>query len=1294
MSRCPAVFVVVPLLLFAVSPPALAAGSAARPLLDIHPGPAPAQGSNPIPMAGLADGRAVLAAADARHGREPWVTDGTAAGTFRLADLVPGPDGSLFDLPFAATAGARVVFVARGAESSSDQGLWSTDGTRDGTLRLVHGLAGVDHAVSLAQAGDGRAFLLARDVDGRPGLWVTDGTPAGTRRLPHPGLRDALPGEIVGHLGSRALYIAGTGVGGAQELWSSDGTPAGTRRLLPGTGPGPAYLGTPVDLHVAVLGGGAAVVVQELGPGNGSGTAATAVWRTDGTPEGTRRTLVLEERLSPGSVVGGPRAAFVTTPYLGPSHLWISDGTAAGTRRVAEHALGVWPERWVGETFFHAVATESGDELWAVDAEAAGARRLALLPGAGTRGSAPLRGGLALVVRAGVRDEMWWSDGTPPGTGPVAPIPGDLGSGELVGPLRPGTADEVLLLSTDTDEGWDLHAVDGPAAGLRLVAAFVAAQPRISRYRPQLEVGDGLLFPGDDGVHGGELWLTDGTAPGTRMVDDLALPEAGADSWPQGLLRHDGELWFTARDADGWGLWRTDGTAGATVLEHRLPFQPEPHYDPYYEGPRPLIFVGEQLFLIVPTAEPWRVDLKVADLGAGQLRHLGRFETLGEDPVPAAALGDELLWAPMPGQRLVVSDGTVHGTRTLPLRSEGGPARIAALGDGTALVKAHQVAPIGPTVNHGLWRTDGTLAGSRLILAEEGACHAGDLTPASGGVVYFSCGGAATPEGLAGLWRTDGTPSGTVAVRPFDERQVLGLTDAPRGLFFTLGGPGGVELWLLPRDGGDARPLLGRTTEGQALRFIDWTAAFGDGVLFSAFDDLHGLEPWVSDGTVEGTARLGDLERGAGGSLPQRPAVAAGQAFFAAAGRLWRTDGTPGGTFAVFGDGEGSVATGGMESVGGWLVFAARTLELGREPWVLDLGSVEPLPPPPPPTLPAAPTGLVARSSAERVFLDWRAPAGDLRFFDVEVRTPADPAFRRLRRQPVQMPFEHSTFVDGLPADVPHTFRVRAVNDAGASAPSGEATASALSAPVSACQPSDEHLCLLGDRLSITAWWRDPRTGDHGRGHAVPFDDTDLSGTFWFFRDGNVELIVKALDGTPVNRRWWVFAGGLTDLEYWLRAVDSESAEADAVRWYHHPARDLCGFADTAAFAGPPAFHYPLPAVAAATADPPPAELDLLAGRYRVTVEWRDPRSGDTGVGRAVPGSDNTGYFWFFRPGNVELVVKVLDGTPVNGHRWVFYGGLTDVEYTLHVVDLVAGTERRYRHAPGDLCGGADTTAF
>ena len=60
----------------------------------------------------------------------------------------------------------------------------------------------------------------------------------------------------------------------------------------------------------------------------------------------------------------------------------------------------------------------------------------------------------------------------------------------------------------------------------------------------------------------------------------------------------------------------------------------------------------------------------------------------------------------------------------------------------------------------------------------------------------------------------------------------------------------------------------------------------------------------------------------------------------------------------------------------------------------------------------------------------------------------------------------------------------------------------------------------------------------------------------------------------------------------------------------------------------------------------------------------------------------------------MELVVKVLDGTAVNGHHWVFYGALSDVRYTITVTDTQTGATQVYENPLGTLASVADTAAF
>lgn len=106
------------------------------------------------------------------------------------------------------------------------------------------------------------------------------------------------------------------------------------------------------------------------------------------------------------------------------------------------------------------------------------------------------------------------------------------------------------------------------------------------------------------------------------------------------------------------------------------------------------------------------------------------------------------------------------------------------------------------------------------------------------------------------------------------------------------------------------------------------------------------------------------------------------------------------------------------------------------------------------------------------------------------------------------------------------------------------------------------------------------------------------------------------------------------------------------------------------------------------------ATLCLLGGRFRVRVDWLNQRDGTTGAGSAVRDTDRTGAFYFFRRDNTELFVKMLDGRPVNGSFWVFWSGLTDLEYHLEVYDTATDTQRTFVNPPGSLAGGVSLDAF
>src|SRR5215470_16531105 len=109
---------------------------------------------------------------------------------------------------------------------------------------------------------------------------------------------------------------------------------------------------------------------------------------------------------------------------------------------------------------------------------------------------------------------------------------------------------------------------------------------------------------------------------------------------------------------------------------------------------------------------------------------------------------------------------------------------------------------------------------------------------------------------------------------------------------------------------------------------------------------------------------------------------------------------------------------------------------------------------------------------------------------------------------------------------------------------------------------------------------------------------------------------------------------------------------------------------------------------------PTTTALCLNGSRFKVSVAWQVPAQGTSGVGTGTALTSDTGEFWFFSANNIELVVKVVDGRAFNNHFWVFYGALSNVQYTITVTDTVTGAVKTYSNPQGSLASVADTLAF
>jgi CSLREA domain-containing protein len=103
--------------------------------------------------------------------------------------------------------------------------------------------------------------------------------------------------------------------------------------------------------------------------------------------------------------------------------------------------------------------------------------------------------------------------------------------------------------------------------------------------------------------------------------------------------------------------------------------------------------------------------------------------------------------------------------------------------------------------------------------------------------------------------------------------------------------------------------------------------------------------------------------------------------------------------------------------------------------------------------------------------------------------------------------------------------------------------------------------------------------------------------------------------------------------------------------------------------------------------------LCLNGGRFRVTATFQT--GGTTSPAQGVTLTDESGYFWFFSPGNVEVTVKVLNACALNNRYWVFAAGMTNVRVDLTVTDTKTGTTKSYTNPQGRVFRSIlDTGAF
>lgn len=315
----------------------------------------------------LPDGKLLFPGHSEANGHEPWVTDGTLAGTHMVKDIMPGSTTSLGS-PFPLFQGfdfqGRAYFLAQ--DETNGMQLWVSDGTEAGTTQFAEvNEQDETGAISLEWSKNEDHFIITTP----DGVLASDGAttelmhPATTVFVKIPGLTYSVSPE-----GWMYFIVSQNGA----RLYRTKGTTATTEAVLDASVPAQVYpyltevngvlytLSTVSNVTKLLRldpATGQATMVKEFAPITGSGSNSNfygfrelgdhfyfyanegetlrQYWRSDGTAAGT----VMISDFHPSGVNGGPHPASSNMiPFAG--HLvFTANSEVVGTELFASEGV-------------------------------------------------------------------------------------------------------------------------------------------------------------------------------------------------------------------------------------------------------------------------------------------------------------------------------------------------------------------------------------------------------------------------------------------------------------------------------------------------------------------------------------------------------------------------------------------------------------------------------------------------------------------------------------------------------------------------------------------------------------------------------------------------------------------------------------------------------------------------------------------------------------------------------------------------------------------------------------------
>lgn len=570
-------------------------------------------------------------------------------------------------------------------------------------------------------------------------------------------------------------------------------------------------------------------------------TEGTELWVSDGTAAGTR----LVKDLYPGELSGlprgltvlGERIVFVADTPDQLNKLWITDGTAVGTSMV--RGLGNDEPgstdmvlsntlRVLGDSVIFAARVNDQVGIWKSDGTVAGTVKLKNFEiDADTFYDASWQvAGSNLYFAIPKEDfttELWKTNGTSAGTTRVKNL-GDMIT--VTTPRMLGAAGSTLYFAWETlDHGMELWKSNGTSAGTVMVKDIDAGEVSSSP-RKMVTVGSKGYFLATTTDHGEELWVTDGTSAGTSLLYEAAAGDASSEF---GEIVAMGDKVLVPYNN---GIYEDEDY---TYNVHGLTA-----WDTVSNTPVSLFddrLLEEEHYVVAL--------ISAASKAFFIMVHGGKIDLWATDGTQAATFSVNGLIPEV--QMEIMVDSLVAGT-------------------GKVFFNAYDAV-----TGRELWQSDGTEAGTGLVknVIATGLSSQIRSLVTQAGHVYFSA-----KDGVHGreLWRSDGTAGGTHLVKDIRPGQI---DSSPRDMvemggliYFWEGEPSG-DLWST--DGTEAgtqkvQNVISGFQGGEPLVVVHHTQ--GDRLYLTARTPTTGSELWVTDGTSPPTVLTEGLNPGTASSAP------------------------------------------------------------------------------------------------------------------------------------------------------------------------------------------------------------------------------------------------------------------------------------------------------------------------------------------------------------------------------------------------------------------------------------------